>query len=404
MISRLPLVCLVLCALVAALPARAESPDFQYGLSSGVVEYQVTTTGRGLDSTGTDTLWFTDKGRKSARLQKHTPTRSKTGETEMLNLLVDGWVYNLDLKKKTGMRMSLEQAKRMAEQAGMQGMDKGYAKDFIEKNGGRMLPPEEFLGRTCEVFEFKGFKTWAYKGVALKTEGTMMGMKTSMVATRIEENASIPASRFDIPKDIKVEDMPDLSAMFGGLMSGRSPAGAGDEADAPRKPNKPAPRKPVVEEPMPDAPPPPVVKPKPLPKPAPKPAPKLDGTSVRLSFEEFREIAGKLHVPGYTTMAPESAGGGHLVNLIDTRGGALGVTILPLAIADGLEKSEALKVDSKFDHQGHAAIAGVLVDKDEGDSSIVLVRYPERKLAILVSGTPVKPKEELLKLLEQIDL
>ena len=46
----------------------------------------------------------------------------------------------------------------------------------------------------------------------------------------------------------------------------------------------------------------------------------------------------------------------------------------------------------------------MLADPSEGDSSIVVVRYPERKLALLVSATPVKPKEELMKLLEQIDL
>ena len=46
----------------------------------------------------------------------------------------------------------------------------------------------------------------------------------------------------------------------------------------------------------------------------------------------------------------------------------------------------------------------MLADPNEGDSAVVLVRYPERKLALLVSSTPVKPKEELLKVLAQIEL
>jgi hypothetical protein len=33
-------------------------------------------------------------------------------------------------------------------------------------------------------------------------------------------------------------------------------------------------------------------------------------------------------------------------------------------------------VDSKFEHDGHPAIVGVLADPSEGDSSILLVRYP----------------------------
>jgi hypothetical protein len=395
---RLPLLCAALCALVAALPARAQNHEFLYDLRSAVVEYQVTTSGRGLDSSGTDTLWIADKGRRTARLQKHLTGRSKGSETENLSLLLDGWVYNLDLKKRTGVRMSMEQMQKMAAQATGQPL----GKDYIERNGGRMLPPEEFLGRMCEVFEFKGFKTWAYKGVPLKTEGAMMGMKTSMVATRFEENATIPAGRFDIPKDIKIEDMPDMSALIGGMMSGRPPAeDNGDEEIAPRKPNKPAPRKPEVDEPAPDAPPP--AKPKLFLKQPPKPQ-RTEGAAVRLSFEEFGAIVSKIHVPGYTTMAPESSDGAHMVNLLDTRGRALGVSVLPLSVAEGMESRAALKVDSRFEHQGHAAISGVLTDAVEGDSSIVLVRYPERKLALLVRSAPGATKEELLKLLEQIDL
>jgi len=402
--TRLPFVCAALCALAAALPTRAEKNEFLYGIRSAEIEYQVTTTGRGIDSTGTDIFWVDDSGRKTARLQKRTLTRSKNKDTEMLSLLLEGWIYNLDLRKRTGIRMSLEQAKKMAERMGKgaQGTDEAYARDFVEKNGGHWLAQEQFLGRTCEVFELWGCKTWAYKGLPLKTEGVIAGITTSMVATRIEENVSIPASRFEIPADIKVEDLPDMSDMLGALMGGGSPRPQPQAGAA-----KPAATKPVTAE-APAAKPAPVAKPaaevKPAPKPAAKPAAKAASSSVKLTSAQFGEVVSKLHVSGYTAMAPESDGGGHTVNLLDTRGGALGVTILPLSIADGLEKNASLKVDSKFDHEGHAALSGVLSDPAEGDSSILLVRYPERKLALLISATPVKPKEELMQLLAQIDL
>ncbi len=194
---------------------------------------------------------------------------------------------------------------------------------------------------------------------------------------------------------MKFEEMPDLSAMLGGIMAGQPPADGGEEAPA-RKPVKPAPTKPAVEE----------VPAKPAPKPLAekKPLPKAEPTGVKLSSEQFNAIVAKLHLAGYTTMAPESVGGGHTVNLLDTRGGAMGVTVLPIAIADGLEKNAALKVESKFEHNKHTALSGVLADADEGDSTVILVRFPEKKCALLVSCNPVKPKEELMKLLEQIEL
>lgn len=404
MISRLSLVCVALCALVAALPARAQKMEYLYGVRSAIVEYQTTTVGSGINSTGTETFWFDSSGSRYARLDKKTNTtkvfgRTKTEVSENLSLLLDGWIYNADLTKKTGMKMSLEQAKKMADsfgkQKGAQGAQSGqaYAKEFVERNGGRWLAPEVFLGRTCEVCELWGFKTWTYKGVMLKSEGTVMGVKSSTVATRFEENASMPAGRFDLPKDVKFEEMPDMSALLGGLMAGQPPPGAdNDEEDAPAaKPvKKPAPKKPVVEEEAPA----PVVKPKPAPK----------GDGVKLNSAEFGALIGKIRVPGYTAMAPESEDGRHTVNLINSRGAALGVTVLSLSGAEQFEKKSGLKLDPKFDHQGHAAVSGVLANKDEGDSSVVLVRYPERKLALLLSSNPVQPKEELLKLLGQIAL
>ncbi len=405
---RYPLLLLVLGVFCAALPAAPQKKEYLFELNSAIVEYQTTTTGKGINATGTETFWIGDSGRKTARLQKMTNTtkvfgRTKTEATENMSWLLDGWIYNADLKKKTGMKMSLEQAERMAKQLGKgaQGdTGRAFVKDFVEKNGGKMLPSEQFLGRTCVVFELWGFKTWTFKGVMLKTEGAMMGVTTTSVATKFEENASVPASVFQLPKDVKFEDMPDLSGMLGALMGGGQPPAAEEPAPA-RQPTKAEPRKPATQEKSDAA---PAPKPAAEKKPAPKPAPKSESPSVRLSSEEFGEIAAKLRVAGHTTMAPESEGGGHTVNLIDTRGGAMGVTVLPLKIAEGLEKSPSLKVESKFEHQGHAAIAGVLADPNEGDSAVVLVRYPERKLALLVSSTPVKPKEELLKLLEQIDL
>ncbi len=390
---RLPLLCTLLLAFVLPTTMRAEKNEFLLGLNSALVEYQVTTTGRGVNQTGTDTLWVAEQGRKSARLQKRL-TRTGKVESENLGLLLDGWIYSIDLQKKTGMKMSLQQAQDMAKRfgKGAQGEGQAFVKDFVEKNGGKILPPEEFLGRTCDVFEIWGMRTWAHKGVALKTEGAVMGIKTSIVATKFEENPSIPASRFEIPAGVKIEDMPDLSGLLGGLMAGRPPAGADDDEAAPAP--KPA-RKPAADSPKPAA-------AKPASAAKPKAAPRADPNAVGLSLGEFREAVTKIHVKGHTTMAPESADGALKVNLLDTKGGALSVTALPLALFDALETHPNLKIESKFEHEGHAALAGVLNDPDDGPTGVVIVKYPERKLTLVVGSTPAKPQAELMAVLEQV--
>ena len=399
---RLPFLCVVLGALAAAIPARAEKTEFLFGLTSAVVEYQTSTVGRGVNTTGTETYWIDASGRKTARLSQTSSAkgRNKTEQTETLALLLDGWIYNIDLKRKTGMKMSMEQAMRMAASVGIKtpGQNgQACVKDFVEKNGGRWLPQEAFLGRTCDVFELYGFKTWACKGVPLKTQGTAAGFTVSQVATRFEENAAIPASRFEIPKDVTIQDMPDMSGMLGALMGGGQPR------QTPARSSQPTVQKPVAPEAKPSAPA-EAATPAAEAKPAAKTTAKTEINAVKVTFAEFGTLVSKLHVSGYTVMAPESEDGGHTVNLIDTKGGAMGVTLLPLPIADGLEKNTALKVDSKFEHDGHPAFVGVLTDPKEGDASIIVVRYPERKLALQVSAKPVKTKEELMKLLGQIDL
>ncbi len=407
---RLPFLVLLVSTLVSVLPAKEEKTEFLFEMRSATVEYETSTVGKGVNTTGTEVFSFVDRGQKSCRRSKATNTtkflgRTKTEETNTNAIIRDGWIYTFDEKTRTGTKMSMEQVQQMAQSMGKgaQGQTaRGYAKEFVENNGGQWLGTEEFLGRKCDVFTLWGFKTWAYKGVPLKTEGTMMGITTRTVATKFDENAAVPASMFEIPDDIQFQDMSQMMGMLGGLFGGGSKGQQAQPAAEPET-RRTKGKAVVEEEPAEDAPSPkpePVKKKKAEPK---KVVKKADPRAVGVSEEKFAKIVAKLHVSGHTTMAPESLGGGHTVNLIDTKGGAMGVTLLPLEVADGLEQSDSLKVESNFKHDGHGALAGILKG-DEGDSSIVMVRYPEKKLALLVSSNPVRPKEELMALLTQIEL
>ena len=81
--------------------------------------------------------------------------------------------------------------------------------------GGKKIGTEKFLGKQTDIWEIKqmGTKSWVWKGVTLKTESNMMGMKINIVATKISEN--FDKSKLEKP-NIDYRDMGDLMKSFKG--------------------------------------------------------------------------------------------------------------------------------------------------------------------------------------------
>jgi hypothetical protein len=137
----------------------------------------------------------------------------KTEKQETLAIEDKDWSYNIDLLSKTGTKGNMKEMKEMAT-----AMAAAFAtnidlknlktlKDFVEKNGGKMLPNETILGKECTVYEMMGIKSWLYKGVILKA---MMGDKLMKNAVKVEENVDIPESIFEVPKGITITEAPAM--------------------------------------------------------------------------------------------------------------------------------------------------------------------------------------------------
>lgn len=72
---------------------------------------------------------------------------------------------------------------------------------------------EEVMGKTCDKYTMddptlKMKSTYCvWNGIALKSEINMAGIVAKVTTKKIEENASVPATKFEIPKDIKITEM-----------------------------------------------------------------------------------------------------------------------------------------------------------------------------------------------------
>lgn len=179
-------------------PAEAASstPKGRYAIKSGIVEYKTQVMGMDMKQT----LTFDDYGQKEATdmeaemmgVKIHTVTITK-----------DGFIYTLDLEKKTGTRINGK-----SPNIDFENLSEQMVKDMNLKKEGT----EVFLGKTCEKMSIDYTKMkmkgsfLVYKGVALQSDIDMGTMKMKLAGEKFEENPSIPASKFEIPADIKITE------------------------------------------------------------------------------------------------------------------------------------------------------------------------------------------------------
>ena len=79
---------------------------------------------------------------------------------------------------------------------------------MLEEMGGKKIGEEEVLGKTCEVWEIKnmGTKIWIWKGITLKTETDMMGMKINQTATKNRNHIKMAEEYFEVPEGVTISE------------------------------------------------------------------------------------------------------------------------------------------------------------------------------------------------------
>lgn len=166
----------------------------KYAIKSGIVEYKTSMMGMDMKQT----LTFDDYGAKEATdvemdmmgVKIHTVTITK-----------DGFIYTLDMEKKTGTKISGK-----SPDIDFENLSQDMVKDMNLKKEGT----EEYLGKTCEKMSIDYTKMkmkgtfLVYKGVALKSETDMGTTKINLVGEKFIENPEIPAQKFEVPDDIKI--------------------------------------------------------------------------------------------------------------------------------------------------------------------------------------------------------
>ncbi len=180
-------------------------------MKSTVVSYQTTMQAEGIKSVITSKQWIDIKNNRFAS-EMSTETDMMGNKTKQNTIIVsaDGWECVLNPADKTGVKTKSGGDDDESPLAQLKSDDDQTFRQMIENEGGKILGNETFLGKNCITVEMTiedhATKMWYYKGIPLKIENNSY----SMEATSIEENVSIPDSRFKIPSDYTINEIPGM--------------------------------------------------------------------------------------------------------------------------------------------------------------------------------------------------
>ena len=182
-------------------------------MNSYIIEYKQEMNVQGMKSSSVMTQYIDIENNKFA-METETSSDIMGTKTNEKSLTINDkeYTYIINHNQKTGMKMKSDEAEENPMDLIKSQEDQTF-KQMIEKEGGKIVGNETFLGKNCIVVEMnkdgQNMKMWYYKGIPLKMTNPVFTLE----ATKFEENASIPSSKFEVPKDIKFSELPTMPKM-----------------------------------------------------------------------------------------------------------------------------------------------------------------------------------------------
>ncbi|MCK5906469.1 MAG: hypothetical protein KAG37_02710 [Flavobacteriales bacterium] len=196
---------LIIAATFFGFSISAQNGNYKvFPFKSGIVKY--TLDG---NSKGTHTKYFDDYGYKQADYNEtETTVFGFTNKEKSGTILIGPKVYAINYKTETvsvGVNPAYESyANSNGANYDKLGRDAMASLGFSNTN-----KTEQIAGKKCEIWKGSLGIIWVWKGLALKSETTVLGISIIETAISVKVNISIPESRFEIPEGIEIKDIPE---------------------------------------------------------------------------------------------------------------------------------------------------------------------------------------------------
>jgi hypothetical protein len=189
--------------------ARSHSAPHIYDVRSGRVTYSIKGSGQILGSqittVGKERLIFDRHGAKTITetvevKKQNILGQTKTDKTHTMTYLNGAIAYQVDFERKRIVRMpnpATSLGALMTE--GISPAKQGRI--LLKQMGGKQIGEDTVLGFRCEVWKLMGTTQCLYRGIPLRIESNILGIKTTKIATE---------AAFDIALDPKAFTLPDF--------------------------------------------------------------------------------------------------------------------------------------------------------------------------------------------------
>lgn len=190
----------------------------RYEVKSGIVAYAITHSGdmmgMKMHGSGTAKTAFKEWGNVELHSEEsQTVTMGMKQQNNQMTKIENGMVYTVDFDQKVIYELRMDTL--------VNAKDKDLiktGKETLISMGGKKIGDEKFMGYACEVWEMMKVKVWIHKGVMLKSEADMMGIKVTTVATKVEFDVSVPDDAlklidYPIQKGQKQQQMNEMPQM-----------------------------------------------------------------------------------------------------------------------------------------------------------------------------------------------
>ena len=191
------------------LTAFSQNNKRPYAYKSAYIEYELTG-----NTTGKQTLYIDNWGwNRSETTNSVTKMLGQKTETHQRNVTIQYDSYQWVPGEKTGTKLHNQWLEDLMNDPTFD-MEE-FGEKTLEALNFEKTGTETILGKVCEVWKSNlGSTSWVWNDIAVKTEVKLLGTKQVITATKIEIEASVPGSEFDIPSDIKfTETLLDPSQM-----------------------------------------------------------------------------------------------------------------------------------------------------------------------------------------------
>jgi len=179
----------------------------RYDVKSGKVEYSIQSSGEflgvSIKTIGKKKVIFDDYGVKDLTEVNKVEKRSINGKadvtkTHTIDYVNNAILYSVSFDEQKIMRTKNPAMTLGALFGGGHNM-KQTGESLIKAMGGKKVGTDKILGYDCAVWDIMGSKQCIYKGIALKVETNILGMKNIELATKAEFDISMKRSDFGLP-------------------------------------------------------------------------------------------------------------------------------------------------------------------------------------------------------------